>query len=176
MTAGKVDENLSPADVYNKTTDGDGNPQAYAWVPLYIFYDGKPVYNTDGEAVTAYVYIGVKGDANLDGQCNAVDANEILLYSAAKGAGDSYYLSSGSEKFTAGTERLEQFAFFLADTDTESTVGETENAVLNSVDANNVLIYSALLGVGDANWIPDVLDTPYPTYSEQIAVKAGLIK
>ena len=169
-------EGLNPKQVYDENVDGDGNTMAYAWKRLYVFYDGMAARDAEGHHATAYVYIGVKGDADLNGVADASDAAAVLIYAAAKGAGDPAFLTTTSDTLPAGTETLENFAYFLADTDTESTVGAAEGVALDSADATNILIYAAIDGANQkCDWIPEVLSTPYPKYSEQIAIKAGLI-
>jgi hypothetical protein len=72
---------------------------------------------------TASAFIGVKGDANLDGVCNAKDGAAVLKFAAAQGAGrvdgkayddaNRYHLSE-----LTGDEEL--LAFFLADINAEN--------------------------------------------------------
>ena len=155
--------------------------EAYVATDLEVFYNGEAT------GKTAKAYIGVKGDADLNGVADASDAASILIYAAAIGAGEDAKLLTAVE----ADDTLEAFAYFLADTDGESRdhgattgiAGTTGASPLNATDAANVLIYSAIVGAqGTADWIDElddqdgVLSTPYPAYSEKIATTAGLIK
>ncbi|MBR3800054.1 MAG: cellulose-binding protein CttA-related protein [Bacteroidales bacterium] len=95
-----------------------------------------------GETVlenTVKLYIGEKGDANLDGTADAKDAAEILVYAAAIGAGQDAKL------YQSDNESLEAFAFYLADVNgTQST---------DATDAASILQYAAAAGSGKpVNW------------------------
>ena len=182
-------ENLSPKDVYkyyyvNKTADGYKFEVAK---PLYIYYNGEPVKDANGEQARAYAYVGVKGDANLDGVAGAPDATDVLIYAAARGAGVAAVIHSEPGSV------LENFAYFLADTDTESKTGYSQETPLSAADGTNILLYAALVGslgqtiednvpFTDANWIDEVntnngvLSPEYPEVSLKIAEAAQLIK
>jgi len=155
--------------------------EAYVAADLQVYYDGQAL-----EGVTAKAYIGVKGDADLNGVVNAEDAAKVLIYAAAKGAGKEAYLVDAVET----DDTLEAFAYFLADTDGESTdngatsgiAGATNASAVDSIDAANILVYAARLGSkGQADWINEVdevtgvLSSPFPTYSESIAKTAELL-
>ena len=115
----------NPAELY-----ADVN-EAYAAVEMAISYNGEDT----GAIVT--VYIGVKGDATLDGIADANDAAAVLIYSAAKNAGNEAYV------YSAEDEVLEQLAFFLADTDTESQTYGADGEVVDANDAANILVFAA---------------------------------
>jgi len=200
--------NLSPMNVYlyyylNATSDGYKYNVAK---PLYIFYDNadddkdaQPVMDQNGEQATAYVYIGVKGDTDLSGETNVTDATNVLIYAAARGAGETPVINADY------SEVIERFAYFLADTDTESRNGYSAETPLNVSDATNIRIFAARRGsTGDyyldaqgkettadakdavpfanVNWIDEVseekgvLSPEYPEYSLKIAKNAGLVK
>ncbi len=93
------------------------------------------------------VYIGVKGDANLDGAVGLDDATKVLAYYANVGA--SLDASFNDDP------NLEVLAYFLADVDTESTNGRDvagENSI-HLTDATAILTYYAYVGSGlDADW------------------------
>ncbi len=89
------------------------------------------------EAVS--VYIGAKGDADLDGKVDAIDAAAILIYAAADGAGQAAYLVSGTDA------ECEALAMMLANVDA--------SAKTDANDAAYILTYAALIGSGeDADW------------------------
>ena len=169
LTDSVYDKNLSPLDVVNKYK-ADNQSFAYAFIPLYIFYvDDDGSYTVADKQV--YVYIGVKGDANLDGISDAGDAANVLVYAAADGAGlENVYLYSDSNV------AAEAFAWFLADVDGESKdKGATSNregdakSMLDAGDAAYILIQAALDGSGQsADWGNDVLPEPWPLYTKEI--------
>jgi hypothetical protein len=81
------------------------------------------------DEVTATVYIGKKGDADLDNAVNSSDGSSVLAYYAAHSSNKDDALYSDED------ETLEAFALFLADTD--------ENGIFNSSDASNILDFYA---------------------------------
>lgn len=85
------------------------------------------------------VYIGVKGDANMDGKADAKDAAEILVYAAAVGAGTERPLYSEDD------ETLEAFVLML------SNVNGTDDRDfrLDATDAAAILVYAATVGSGN---------------------------
>ncbi|MDE6087820.1 MAG: hypothetical protein K2G25_05480 [Oscillospiraceae bacterium] len=159
LTSNAADATLSPADVFKKLEDA-GQEVAYTLTPLYIFYDGYVAGNQ------VYVYIGVKGDADLNGVANAADGAKVLVYAADTGAGLDPSLT-----VTEGTPNAakEAFAFFLADIDAESRDNgktsniegsESEGSSLDAADGAKILVYAATFGVkGDyADWATDVIN------------------
>jgi hypothetical protein len=135
VTPDEPDAGLTPEDVYNMW----GEP--YAALPLYAFYTDP----TDADAtpvrvnVDIKIYVGVKGDATLDGVADAADAARVLMYAASYGAGNENP-TLNSEEYTD----VENFAFFLADVNTEL---KTENAAeMNAADAAKILQYAAWYG------------------------------
>ena len=78
------------------------------------------------------------GDANLDGDITAEDAAQILIYAAAKGAGEETVLYSDDAALDAKAKRQ-------ADTNGDG--------IINAEDAANVLLYAALSGAEfKADW------------------------
>ena len=89
------------------------------------------------------VVIAALGDADLNGDVDALDAATVLMYAAAVGAGETpaIYSSENAE--------AEAIALKIADTD--------GNGTIDAIDAANVLMYSAMMGAeATANW-SDVL-------------------
>ncbi len=174
------DPTLAPQDVYaNKGV-------AYVDMPvLYVFYaneDGtySPIFNATADNRRPLTWIGVKGDVTLDGDANAKDASEILRYATEKGVGQNPYINTDADP------TLERFAWFLGDVNGESkdlgeTVsieGSTAASDLNAVDASYILAYATkegTAGKGNVQWVPEVLEAPYPAYSLAIAQKKGLV-
>ncbi len=89
------------------------------------------------------VYIGVKGDANLDGTADAKDAAAILNYATAIGAGQDAALYSEND------ETLENLAFFLAE------VNGSGDA--DAKDAAAILEYAAAIGSGEPKTWDEIL-------------------
>lgn len=80
------------------------------------------------------VYIGVKGDTNLNGVVDIPDATMVLSYYANTAASLPASLNADAE--------LEVLAYFLADVNTESTAGaDTDLAKMEIADATNILKY-----------------------------------
>ena len=174
--ATEPDLTLSPKSVFVEDN-------AYTEIALTIFYK-----NDDGEWEASdaelYVYIGVKGDADLDGYANAADAAAMLVYAAAIGAGDDtakIYNPENAEDYTPAKEAL---AWFLADVSSESRdEGATSNnpaeegndIAINSGDAAYTLTYATAYGTKftDANWVTDVFrktdaSATLPKFTEEI--------
>ena len=103
-----------------------------------------------GEMYTAELEIGnvtiaALGDVDLNGEVNAVDAQVLLEYAAALGAGETPAL------FSAEDSQAEANAKKLADTD--------GNGTIDAIDASNILMYSAMMGADNkADW-NEVLNT-----------------
>ena len=94
------------------------------------------------------VYIGKKGDANLDGKVDSTDIYELMRYIAYVGAGfsDTELLETSPD---AADENLSVLAYFLADADTESTEGKnTAEKRLDPQDMFYVMYYVANRGAG----------------------------
>ena len=159
--------------------------EAYNKVPLQVTItdklpDGtevtavlKPDAEDADEVFNANAIIGVKGDTDLNGLCNASDAAEVLLYAAAIGAGETAAICKVDAAATLlGAEVAENFVFFLSDVDGESEnhgAGADSNP-LNASDAALQLIYAAAVGAkgADASWFEDALGTDtaaMPAYS-----------
>lgn len=127
--------NATPANTYkisNVTFKYD--------VPLY--YEGKAI---NGAAVTAY--IGVKGDANLSNDVDALDASALLSYYAKVQV--SATLDKGI-KLTQDDPKLDSLAAFLADVDADeyeptnfATSKTDAGRTINPLDASNILTFYA---------------------------------
>ncbi len=150
---------ISPADYNKYLTPIYATPAAYfnavpgtAYVasPLELTFNPADVKTADtyDASLSAYptVYIGVKGDANLDALVDTTDASMVLSYFASHAAGIENELNADPN--------LNKLAYFLADIDTESKEGmDTEMNKLNVSDATNILTYYAKKAAGfDAKW------------------------
>ncbi|MDD6269195.1 MAG: hypothetical protein PUA84_03975 [Oscillospiraceae bacterium] len=92
------------------------------------------------------VYIGVKGDANLDGEVKIADAQLVLKYYAEMAANGTSSMNDDAD--------LAVLAYFLADIDTESKAGaDTDDAKMTIADAQAILTYYAKMAAnGEASW------------------------
>lgn len=116
----------------------------------YGVYRGyvSPWYNGEMLDVESLIYIGVKGDADLNGIVEISDATNVLTYYAMYGASLEPRLIDNEN------EHYEYLAFFLADVNTESKAGANSEAGLLEIDdATNILTYYAMYGASlDPQW------------------------
>ena len=148
LEAGAVTlDKTTPKEIF----DAEGKAYCVTEVNAYFTDPTK----ADAEAVAApvnpTVYIGVKGDADLNGSVDVQDAVAILTYYAKASAGQE------SVAFNED-ENLNKLAFFLADVDTESKAGINNGSELISIqDGVNVLTFYAKKSANqDPAW-PDVI-------------------
>ncbi len=94
------------------------------------------------------VYIGVKGDADLDGTVGLNDATLTLTY-YAYGVGLQPELKVFNEDADLNT-----LAYFLADVDTESKAGaDSDDGKIDLADATYILTYYAyIVGLDEHSW------------------------
>ena len=118
----------------------------------YVAENLKATYTAENgevyEITGPMVYIGKKGDANLDGKVDSTDIYELMRYIAYVGAGfsDTKLLETSPD---AADENLSVLAYFLADADTESTEGKnTAEKRLDPQDMFYVMYYVANRGAG----------------------------
>ena len=91
----------------------------------------------------------LKGDVNMDGIINAVDASAALTYYAKTSADQIYYLSTGDDKLIS--EIKERIAFLAADIDTESVCcGVDGSGNISATDASAILTYYAKNSAGQS--------------------------
>lgn len=102
----------------------------------------------DNELI-AFPVIGtvLKGDADMNGSVNAIDATLVLCYYANNATGKEWHFTSETE---APENMLREcLAYLAADIDTESaTLGSEQNSRINSIDATSILTYYAQKSVG----------------------------
>ncbi|WP_449073599.1 GLUG motif-containing protein [Ruminococcus sp.] len=118
----------------------------------YVAENLKATYTAENgkvyEITGPMLYIGKKGDANLDGKVDSTDIYELMRYIAYVGAGfsDTKLLETSPD---AADENLSVLAYFLADTDTESTEGKNiAEKRLDPQDMFYVMYYVANRGAG----------------------------
>ena len=148
LEAGAVTlDKTTPKEIF----DAEGKPYCVTEVNAYFTdpttADAEPV----AAPVNPTVYIGVKGDADLNSTVDVQDAVTILTYYAKASAGQQNVAFNEDEN-------LNKFIFFLADVDTESKAGMNNGSELMSIqDGVNVLIFYAKKSANqDPTW-PDVI-------------------
>ena len=117
----------------------------------YVASDLKVLYNGE-EVGTAKVYIGIKGDTDLNGKVEATDMFYNMYYQARLGAGikDGVTLLENNKD-----ANLEKLSYFLTDIDTESKEGKnTADKSITPTDLFYQMYYIALQGAGykDTTW------------------------
>ena len=114
-----------------------------------LLASGDVIKDVENENVTAEVYIGVKGDINLDNEVDAADASQALEYYASvmndgKSSDEIILSQTRDDLVTSPTSIYDNFAAFLGDVDVVSAnngiVAKSER-VIDSSDASNILKY-----------------------------------
>ncbi len=148
LEAGAVTlDKTTPKEIF----DAEGKPYCVTEVNAYFTDPTKADAEPVAAPVNPTVYIGVKGDANLDGIVDTKDAVSILTYYAKVAAGHENVAFNEDEN-------LSKLAFFLADVDTESKAGVNSGSQLMATqDAVNVLTYYAKSAAGQEPTWPDVI-------------------
>ena len=148
---------VSQEDIIDKVNFNGATPKStYAQTEKYFVGEVQAYYNNGTENVlipdaTPTVYIGVKGDADLNGLEDVPDAVAILTYYAKIAAGQQGIVFNEDPM-------LNKLAYFLADVDTESKAGENTDGKLMEVnDAVYVLTYYAKKAAGQGPTWPDVI-------------------
>ena len=148
LEAGAVTlDKTTPKEIF----DAEGKPYCVTEVNAYFTDPTK----ADAEAVAApvnpTVYIGVKGDADLNGIVDVQDAVAILTYYAKTAAAQENVAFNEDEN-------LNKLTYFLADVDTESKAGMNSGSeLMTTQDAVNVLTFYAKKAANqDPTW-PDVI-------------------
>ena len=95
-----IAERDDTSDITDRVTFGDATPSnTYVKVvaedaefryDVPVYYRGEELTDAFGEKATVEVYIGVKGDADLNNVVNGSDSTLILKYYAAVGSSSSY--------------------------------------------------------------------------------------
>ena len=118
-------------------------------------YNGtEALLDKNGNAVTMTVYIGVKGDANLDNKADSSDTAVVLNYYAAVQQAGNSVATKNNTVLTAnskGDQTLDQFAAYLADVNAdESNYNYTKGASsLDSSDGAKILEFFAAFQASD---------------------------
>ena len=148
LEAGAVTlDKTTPKEIF----DAEGKPYCVTEVNAYFTdpttADAEPV----AAPVNPTVYIGVKGDADLNGIVDVQDAVAILTYYAKTAAAQENVAFNEDEN-------LNKLTYFLADVDTESKAGMNSGSeLMTTQDAVNVLTFYAKKAANqDPTW-PDVI-------------------
>jgi hypothetical protein len=127
-----------------------------------ILAKGALMRDKDGKIATALVYIGVKGDTNLDNIVDGRDATATLTYYAKSSTakeGESFKLSPNEIVVNAESE-LDNFAAFLtdvkwdADQKVERTAKKSER-VIDGRDATAILTFYSMASTEQYKEIAD---------------------
>lgn len=120
-----------------------------------VSYEGEELKDADGNAVTVEVYIGLKGDTNLNNVVDGIDATLTLRYYTAliSGVGgaavDPYTLTlSTSALVDSPTSVYEEFAAFLSDVNSNLSDNwkmTKADRNLDGTDATQILRYYTLV-------------------------------
>ena len=148
LEAGAVTlDKTTPKEIF----DAEGKAYCVTEVNAYFTDPTKADAEPVAAPVNPTVYIGVKGDADLNGSVDVQDAVTILTYYAKASAGQENVAFNEDEN-------LNKFIFFLADVDTESKAGMNSGSELMSIqDGVNVLTFYAKKSANqDPAW-PDVI-------------------
>ena len=131
----------------------DAEGKAYCVTEVNAYFTDPTTADAEPVAapVNPTVYIGVKGDADLNGSVDVQDAVAILTYYAKAAAGQADVAFNEDEN-------LNKLAFFLADVDTESKAGMNNGSeLMTTQDAVNVLTFYAKKAANQEPTWPDVI-------------------
>ena len=131
----------------------DAEGKAYCVTEVNAYFTDPTTADAEPVAapVNPTVYIGVKGDADLNGIVDVQDAVAILTY-YAKTAVVQENVAFNED------ENLNKLAYFLADVDTESKAGMNNGSeLMTTQDAVNVLTFYAKKAANQEPTWPDVI-------------------
>ena len=148
LEAGAVTlDKTTPKEIF----DAEGKPYCVTEVNAYFTDPTKADAEPVAAPVNPTVYIGVKGDADLNGIVDVQDAVAILTY-YAKTAATQENVAFNED------ENLNKLAYFLADVDTESKAGMNNGSeLMTTQDAVNVLTFYAKKAANQEPTWPDVI-------------------
>ena len=131
----------------------DAEGKAYCVTEVNAYFTDPTTADAEPVAapVNPTVYIGVKGDADLNGIVDVQDAVAILTYYAKTAAAQENVAFNEDEN-------LNKLAYFLADVDTESKAGMNSGSeLMTTQDAVNVLTFYAKKAANQEPTWPDVI-------------------
>ena len=133
----------------------DAEGKAYCVTEVNAYFTDPTTADAEPVAapVNPTVYIGVKGDADLNGIVDVQDAVAILTYYAKTAAAQENVAFNEDEN-------LNKLAYFLADVDTESKAGMNNGSeLMTTQDAVNVLTFYAKKAANQEPTWPDVISS-----------------
>ena len=131
----------------------DAEGKAYCVTEVNAYFTDPTTADAEPVAapVNPTVYIGVKGDADLNGIVDVQDAVAILTYYAKTAAAQENVAFNEDEN-------LNKLTYFLADVDTESKAGMNNGSeLMTTQDAVNVLTFYAKKAANQEPTWPDVI-------------------
>ena len=131
----------------------DAEGKAYCVTEVNAYFTDPTTADAEPVAapVNPTVYIGVKGDADLNGIVDVQDAVAILTYYAKTAAVQENVAFNEDEN-------LNKLTYFLADVDTESKAGMNNGSeLMTTQDAVNVLTFYAKKAANQEPTWPDVI-------------------
>ena len=148
LEAGAVTlDKTTPKEIF----DAEGKPYCVTEVNAYFTDPTKADAEPVAAPVNPTVYIGVKGDADLNGIVDVQDAVAILTYYAKAAAAQENVAFNEDEN-------LNKLTYFLADVDTESKAGMNNGSeLMTTQDAVNVLTFYAKKAANQEPTWPDVI-------------------
>ena len=148
LEAGAVTlDKTTPKEIF----DAEGKPYCVTEVNAYFTDPTKADAEPVAAPVNPTVYIGVKGDADLNGIVDVQDGVAILTYYAKTAAAQENVAFNEDEN-------LNKLAYFLADVDTESKAGMNSGSeLMTTQDAVNVLTFYAKKAANQEPTWPDVI-------------------
>ena len=148
LEAGAVTlDKTTPKEIF----DAEGKAYCVTEVNAYFTDPTKADAEPVAAPVNPTVYIGVKGDADLNGIVDVQDAVAILTYYAKTAAAQENVAFNEDEN-------LNKLAYFLADVDTESKAGMNSGSeLMTTQDAVNVLTFYAKKAANQEPTWPDVI-------------------
>ena len=143
------------------------NGETYCAINLYVAYNGKIV----DDDIFITIYVGKKGDSDLDGEVTIIDASCTLVYYANIATGNTTSFST----LTGNDISLETLMYFLSDIDTESTAGRnTDDGTITMNEAWGILLRYAGDATGNSvTWDDIIDDCTYTTGSGVITIGTG---
>ena len=131
----------------------DAEGKAYCVTEVNAYFTDPTTADAEPVAapVNPTVYIGVKGDADLNGIVDVQDGVAILTYYAKTAAAQENVAFNEDEN-------LNKLTYFLADVDTESKAGMNSGSeLMTTQDAVNVLTFYAKKAANQEPTWPDVI-------------------
>ena len=148
LEAGAVTlDKTTPKEIF----DAEGKAYCVTEVNAYFTDPTKADAEPVAAPVNPTVYIGVKGDADLNGIVDVQDGVAILTYYAKTAAAQENVAFNEDEN-------LNKLTYFLADVDTESKAGMNSGSeLMTTQDAVNVLTFYAKKAANQEPTWPDVI-------------------